>query len=184
MRYKSIHDAELFIAAARGNIESIRDVLGKGGLINAVNEKGETPLMHASANERVEAVDYLLRRGAAVNMRDRNGWAAVTYAVVSGNAGIVRMLADKNADLDLRESERGYTLLMLAIEMENVGMIRQLLNLGAKTDSVDRNGISTVQHAIATKNDKVVDMVLSNGNPNVLHDIGRKVDEAFWEAGK
>ncbi len=176
----------LFIAAEKGDVSGIASALTLGVSVNAVNGDGETALMHAIICGKGNAVKYLLSKGADITMRDGKGWSAATYAVVDENEEFVRLLAEmhksltgKNLDLEITELERGYTLLMLAVDLESVSMVKLLLAMGAKTDSADKNGVSLVQQAIAVKNAEIIDLIISGGNLESLKEIERKVEDAL-----
>lgn len=180
MKYMNIHDEKLLVAAGRGNIEGIKNALALGARVNDVNEKGETALMHATIYGKSDAVLFLLCNGADIDMKDKAGWAAVTYAVVSENEGLVRLFAERHADMTIKEFKKEFTLLMIAIDLESVGMVKLLMQeLGMDVGSFNNEGIGEVNLAISTKNEEIIDLVISNGDLAVLKEIGRKVDEAM-----
>jgi len=71
---------QLLQAAENGSLEQIKDLLAKGGDINAKNKEGEPVLMFAAEEGDLGVVKFLIDKGADMNAKDKNGRTAVTYA--------------------------------------------------------------------------------------------------------
>ncbi len=65
----TVVDDALFEAAAKGDLQTVRSLAGKGANVNARNAMGETPL-HVAKSE--EVARFLMERGADVNARDND----------------------------------------------------------------------------------------------------------------
>ena len=69
-------DISIFVAAARGNIEAIKQHLAAGTDVNAKGSfllAGGTPLYIAAGWGHKEVVELLINNGADVNAKDENG---------------------------------------------------------------------------------------------------------------
>jgi ankyrin repeat protein len=96
-------ETPLMLAALRGNIEWMTQLLARGA---QVNRAGWTPLHYAASSENPAAVELLLGRGAAVDARAPNGNTALMMAARYGNEASVEPLLKAGADTGLR-NERG-----------------------------------------------------------------------------
>jgi ankyrin repeat protein len=69
----SIHEA-----AAKGNIEAVKQHLAADTDVNAKGKNGWTPLHIAAANDHKELAELLIEKGANVNAKDRFGGKTTT----------------------------------------------------------------------------------------------------------
>ena len=91
--------------------------------------------------QSVKILTWLLQHGADVNVKDKLGYTALFHAV-NANVDIkvltmllngwsnnrVNCVNDVNNDVNMRQGSTGKTLLMIAIENQNIGVIRLLLD--------------------------------------------------------
>ena len=82
----SIHDA-----AAKGNIEAVKQHLAAGTDVNA-KDSGWTPLIVAANNGHKEIVELLIAKGADVNAKDDDGYTPLDGAVDEGQIEIAALL--------------------------------------------------------------------------------------------
>ncbi|MEV6771813.1 ankyrin repeat domain-containing protein [Nocardia sp. NPDC051030] len=68
-------DGLLHIAAGRGDLETIRLMLGAGANVNQLGDMGMTPLHYAYAALRkmTSVVDFLIANGASLEIRNEFG---------------------------------------------------------------------------------------------------------------
>ena len=66
-------DISIHIAAMTGNIEAVKQHLTAGADVNAKDDNGYTPLLHAAATDQKEIVELLIANDADVNAKDVNG---------------------------------------------------------------------------------------------------------------
>jgi len=59
----------------------------------------------ATSEDRYDIANVLLRYGAKVNVQDNEGYTALALAVYHGFAGIVDLLLQKNADVNVKVDE-------------------------------------------------------------------------------
>ena len=84
--------ADPWLAAARGDLERLKQSLPQPPGPNVTTKCGETPLMSASESNQLAAVRYLLARGADVSLRNRNGETALVLG--AKHPEIVRALEE------------------------------------------------------------------------------------------
>lgn len=137
----------LMFAAQQGDAASARILLKAGAKANDVMPKtGLTPLLIACAMGRAPAAALLLEAGADPNAVDANGYTALHYAALrKGAVAIVSALLAHGAKPDVRLVQkkptvtpngvilRGATPLALAAEINNLAVVKALVDGGADT---------------------------------------------------
>lgn len=71
---------ELLKACEQGELGKVMEICAAKEHINAVNEKGWSPLIIATYNNRMEVVKYLISVGADISVRNNNGTNLLMYA--------------------------------------------------------------------------------------------------------
>ncbi len=124
----------LMHAADAGDLRSVKELLASGADVNAQDQRGWTPLMHASKSLKAnaEVVRTLIAAGADVNARDNAGRTALIWAPLSGldGAGKVSALLAAHADPNAK-SNFGETPLERAVESPSLEAVSELLRGGA-----------------------------------------------------
>lgn len=93
--------------------------LAKGGDINAVNEKKETPLHLAAGNGQTSTLCVLIQKGASLVAADKDGRTALHHAVLSKKPETLRALMELTVGSALKtdtKDKKGKTALKLASE--------------------------------------------------------------------
>ncbi|MGE0099467.1 MAG: ankyrin repeat domain-containing protein [Hydrogenophaga sp.] len=114
--------------------------------VNAVSEKGETPLMMAALKGHLAMARRLIDRKAEVN---KTGWTPLHYAATHAGAespAIVRLLLENHAYIDA-ESPNRTTPLMMAAHYGNPGVVKLLLEEGADPLLKNQKGLSAIDFA-------------------------------------
>lgn len=155
-------NAELFQAIRNDDLTFIRHNLSKTQL-EARDNRGATPLMHAAAFGSIEAMKLLLDAGAEVNAKNDFGATALLWCARDGEKA--RLLIARGADVNAR-SKQGRTPLMLASMREGGSdIVALLLSKGTDINVADTRGetalilaaeygdIETVRLLIANKAD-------------------------------
>ncbi|NLJ76136.1 MAG: hypothetical protein GX325_02615 [Peptococcaceae bacterium] len=154
---------KLIRAAGKGDpAEKIRYLVREKGMdINAQDENGMTPLIHAAFFGHLHVVKELLDLGADVNLRGKGGVTVLMAALQNvANGDIARMLVEGGADVNAGD-EQGLTPLMAAIYTDSKEMTLYLLEKGAKID---------------VKNDKgwtALDLAKQKGNRQLIRILHR-----------
>ena len=94
-------EMDIWMAAATGNLETIKEHLAAGADINSKAPSiGVTPLMAAAITGQTDAAKLLLDQGAKPNIKsDKDGATALHMAAFFGHVDIVKALLDKGADI-------------------------------------------------------------------------------------
>jgi ankyrin repeat protein len=134
-------------AAETGNLNLIKDLLGRGANINApaAAEFGRTALQAACAREQpsLELIQFLLDNGAEVNA-DAGidcGVTALQGAAIQGHIKIVVLLIENGADVNAEPAiSEGRMALDGAARHGRLDMVKLLLNAGAKSEEEGESG--------------------------------------------
>jgi len=92
--FSSLSPAErINLAAAQGDLNTIKTLLQNGANINARSANGNyTPIILASANGYFDIVKYLVDSGANINARNNQGKSALNFAYEKGEMEIYNYL--------------------------------------------------------------------------------------------
>ena len=100
---------DIWTAAAKGNLEAIKQQLAAGKDMNAKAPSiGVTPLMAAAITGQGDAAGLLLARGAKPDIKSNDGSTALHMAAFFGHIEIVKALVAEGADGNVR-NERSET---------------------------------------------------------------------------
>jgi ankyrin repeat protein len=145
-------ETPLMTAARTGNVEAVKLLLDNGSDVNTAEEfRGQTAIMFAAAENHAEAVKLLLSRGALVNGRsvklnfgtvnmaaggafvDRaeGNLTPLFFAARQGAMETGKVLIDAGADLNVVETQYGFTPLMTAIFNGHYDFAGMLIGKGA-----------------------------------------------------
>jgi ankyrin repeat protein len=170
----------LYEAAAKGNIEVVKQHLAAGTDVNAKDDKfGTTPLYSAAGAGRKEIVELLIAEGADVNAK---GWATggtpLLIAAMEGHNEVVELLISKGADVDVREYGNGLTPLHFAALGDHKETAELLIAEGADVNAKDVNlrkpavgrdvqvrrpGKTPLDTAIRRKHPEITDLLRKHG---------------------
>ena len=133
----------LGLAARRGDAAMAAALLDAGARVDTPDPIGFTPLMEAARDGKAEAASLLLARQADVRHRAaRNGLelSALHLAAAAGQGDLVRLLVERGADIDARDSEQATPLLWAANQQPEMAVL--LVRLGANPDLASQDGDS------------------------------------------
>jgi len=128
-----------------GNLEGVREALGRGGNVNQCDQQGVTGLMWATHNNFNKVVELLLQQpGVNINQQDDYGSTALHNATVWDDMAVISMLVDdrRMRSLNTRDSH-GRTPLMEAVWWGRVSCVRYLVMVqGVSLETCDADGRS------------------------------------------
>ncbi|MCJ1465053.1 hypothetical protein MMC07_003669 [Pseudocyphellaria aurata] len=183
----------LFYACKRGHVEAARQLLELGADVNAVSEKGKTPLFEAiEANQR-EMVDLLLRRSELCinvgNSRNHDRTALIIATQLDLDEMITAILKREDIDVNVDDAD-GYAALSLAAAKGSDKIVEALLTKPQiNVNSVDvaggRSALMLVAEGNQAKGCEIIRVLMEHGaNPNLRgHHRGRTALSAAVEKG-
>jgi ankyrin repeat protein len=103
------------IASIEGNLPVVKALVQ--GRKAQVDHIGWTPLHYACSRGHLEVAQYLLANGAIVDSMSPGYTTPLMMAVQSGNEQLVKLLLDKGADIQVRNTN-GLTAIDIAVIYE------------------------------------------------------------------
>jgi ankyrin repeat protein len=157
---------DLLAAAKSGERSGVEAAIAQGASVNAVDEKGlspvglngMTPLGLAAAYGHRNVAEFLLDRGANLDTKDFLGHAPLHMAAEYGSDGVAKLLLDRGADIDARDVV-GATPLMWAALNGHKSVAALLIARGALVNTQAFSG-KTPLHLAATAGQKEVAALL------------------------
>ena len=162
-----------FIAVRTGNSEDVREQLKKDpDLATAIEGWSETlSHLYPRAQPSRKMRDALETR--------RHGWTPLYWAVVVGDMEIATLLLDHEVSIE-ENDWRGTSVLVAAVERQNLKMVSLLLERGANPDA-SRSTHGPLHTAAAVNNQEIADLLLTSGAAiNHRDRFGRS--PLFWAA--
>ena len=168
-------------AAADGDAETLRALIGQGADVKAGDLDQETPLHCAARWGRTSAVDLLLQAGAGVNARTIYGATPLHLAVRESQLGAVSMLLTRGADANMRDTF-GCTPLHDAAAKGDGKLVVLLLASGAHVYAQDSFGTTPLHRAARAGHADVVALLQKKGaHATATNAFGRTaLDEAVF----
>ncbi|MHC4416636.1 MAG: ankyrin repeat domain-containing protein [Planctomycetota bacterium] len=142
-------NAMLGLAARYGRVEVFQTLFEAGADVNAVDRRGQTPLMSAVQSRKTEAIRTLLAKGAKVDARDQviGGTALTRAAGPFGDASGVQALLEAGADVNVVD-KNGMTPLIWAARFGDAKRVAALIKAGAEVNVRDNRGLSPLDYAV------------------------------------
>lgn len=177
---KSIHSA-----ASSGDVGKIRSLLARGADVNALDERGWTPLGYAAKSGQEEAARVLLASGA-----DPNAGRISPLCLAAGHAhvAVVDLLLEKGADARVGDPRNGGPL-NVVLEGPYKGpevalIVKALLSHGADQESRSMGHITPIMQAAYMRHvEAVVALLRAGARVDATDDAGRTCLHCAAEGG-
>ncbi|MDE0432761.1 MAG: ankyrin repeat domain-containing protein [Bryobacterales bacterium] len=171
----------LHIAADRGNVQRIHDLLRRGADLEARDLDGNTPLMLAVSAEEPEAVNRLLEAGADITTQNFVGDTPLHLAALNADPDLTARLLEANANPNLRNEQDRTPLHSLAtgltpndVSRPPIETMELLVHSRADINSQDRDG-NTALHYVARgrspEADRIAEAMLQQGASSTVQNI-------------
>ena len=165
-------DRDLLMAADRGEIVAVRDLVRDGARINWRDHRGRTPLLAATQRNRVDVARFLIQEGADVNAKDLIQDTPFLYAGAEGRTEILKMIL--GAGPNLKDTNRfGGTALIPAAHRGHVDTVKLLLTTAIDKDHINNLGWTALMEAVVLgdggpAHTEIVRLLVAAGaNPNI-----------------
>lgn len=154
----------LLFSVMSGPDEISKFLVSKGADVNVRLKSGETPLMIVAARRNLDLARVLVSKDADVNAIEKGQGASVLHkAAEGGEAGIVKLLLSKGADIN-RKRKDGWTPLHIAAHEGHFDAVKTLVEKGAKVSMKTKDGatpLDAAEKSSGSDRKKVVDLLKS-----------------------
>lgn len=151
----------LTLAVAANQITMVKFLIQNRANPNKPNSRGQTPLMLAQSlhPNRFEMSRLLLENGAekAIDLVEQKQGAALHTATRKGTVGVVNLLLEHGADIDVKDA-KGRTPLALAVIFQRDKLVKLFIKNGADLRACDLEGKSIL--ALSHKNQQIQSILL------------------------
>ncbi|AEF84706.1 ankyrin repeat protein [Treponema primitia ZAS-2] len=134
-----------------------------------------------------QAVSLFLQAGFAADTLDKAGVPLLCLAVRAGDRGIVSLLLQAGAQVNLKSQDRGGSALIDAALGKHSEILGDLLAAGADTDTKSKDGQSPLIISVGLNDEPTVEMLLKAGanadEPDSLGASARKYATLFNKPG-
>lgn len=142
------------------NVHFTKKLLEYGADVNIHDRDGRTLLYISCYNGYHEIFDILISNGADINKKNiQDGRTPLFGAVWANEYNIIEKIINLGANID-EIDKNGFTYLILAIKTLNHRRVKLLLSFGANIDIYDIYGMSTIQHAFHSEDEKIINIIL------------------------
>jgi ankyrin repeat protein len=144
-------DQELITATKANNVALVRELISRGGNVNAKDALQDSAFLYAGAEGFNEVLQLALAAGADVASTNRYGGTALIPASEHGHVETVRILLAAGMPVN-HVNNLGWTAMQEAILLSNGGprqqdVVQQLLDAGADPDIRDPEGRTALENA-------------------------------------
>ena len=150
--------AQLFLMA--GALSCQNDCVIR--LVDAGNDRNNTPLILAASKGMNTCVDLLLKKGANVNAIGENHWTPLFGATIGGHEACVNLLLNAGAEVNLRDIQHK-TALSYSVMNGYLGCFRLLQSAGAGVNMADSEGITPLMTAATQVSLQFISQLLKAG---------------------
>ena len=135
--------ADIWQAAAEGDVEAIKGFLAKGNKIDDQNKDGYSILHVAIRSGQAAVAEFALANSADINLRSKSKKAPLHYAAQYNRIALAKLLVEAKADLTAKD-KKGRTPLDLAGGEARREMAAYLRSVGvtSKSDEAAAKSIS------------------------------------------
>ncbi|MDP1682648.1 MAG: ankyrin repeat domain-containing protein [Burkholderiales bacterium] len=175
--YAAGKESALIDAVARNDVAAVDALLKEEVNVNARDEWGVRPLIHAARNGAVEMVRVLLDAGAAPDVKG-GGFTPLAAAALNGHTQVVTLLLKAGAMVDMK-SDNGCTPLMNAVLMNHARVVAEILKYDPDLTLTNPERMTALSIAAAEGYTESLEAMLKYGiDPNLID--RNKNPPLFW----
>lgn len=119
------NNTPLIIAAANGDLDSVKQLIAYHANVNVKNKVGMTPLLYAVKGKHKEVAEYLINSGAKINASNIYGQNALFWAAYNGDSKLVHNLLMLGANYQ-KKTRRDQTALQMAKALGHTETVKML----------------------------------------------------------
>jgi serine/threonine-protein phosphatase 6 regulatory ankyrin repeat subunit A len=171
----------LHTACSRGYLTLCILFVKYGANIEVKTLKGESPLHVAIRADRPHIVQWLVEHDCNLKAMGPDGSSILHLVITEANLGMLRILIDGGANVDIRDSTTGRTPLQVASALGNSPMASMLLDHGAQPNILD-DALDSAFLIAAREGNEVMLKLLADRGADVNMKNSSKGNSALNEA--
>ena len=156
------YGSPLLAALIKEDIDTASSLLQRGADVNALGERGMSPLHRSSQGGRIDIVRFLLDHNADVNLRDTRGDTPLGLASFEGELEVSRRLLERGANVNSQDEE-GFSPLHGAAQNGHLDVVRFLIESGADIGSPNKEGRTPLYSASRSGHVKMAELLIRHG---------------------
>lgn len=153
--------SELRLAAATNNVHKAKLLLEKKAQIDAIMEKGLTPLHIAAVNGHEEMVKLLLKAQANTDAITAQGLTPLYFAATNGSHEVAQLLLKAQANTDANTAQ-GITPLHLAAVYGHTQVAEILINAQADINAITAEGFTPLHMTVKAGNKAIAELLITS----------------------
>ena len=135
--------SSLYRAVLQSNLAAVRQAIGRGDDVNALDRDGRTPLFQAVIDGNLAIASELIKHGAHVNAQDKNLETPLHFAAREHHVQTAEFLLQHGARVDAQDSHGNTPLFRAVFDSKGRGeMITLLLAHAADKTLKNKHGVS------------------------------------------
>lgn len=142
----------------------------KARLVERGLEVSNTAFIEAVSDGDVASCELFLHAGFSADLVNKRGVSVLSLAVRAAHVGVLRLLLDAGADLNLSSRDRGNSPVMDAAAEGLTEIVEELILKGADLSGVSRNGQNALVLAIGKGSEDAAALLLEAGADPFLAD--------------
>ncbi|XP_049402599.1 ankyrin repeat-containing protein ITN1-like [Solanum stenotomum] len=202
------NDTELHLAAQRGDVGAVRDILGeidaqmlktmsgaefdaevaeiREAMVNEVNELGETALFTAAERGYIDVVKELLPYSTkeGITTKNRSGLDPLHIAANQGHQAIVKLLLEHEPELSKTVAQSNATPLVSAATKGHTSVVHELLSKDSSLLEISRSNGKNALHLSARQGHVDIVQALLEKDPQLARRTDKKGQTALHMAVK
>ncbi|KAE8649521.1 ankyrin repeat-containing protein ITN1 [Cucumis sativus] len=202
------NDTELHLAAQRGDLTAVRQILGeidaqmvgtlsgadfdaevaeiRSAIVNEVNELGETALFTAAEKGHLAIVKELLQYSTkeGMTMKNRSGFDPFHIAASQGHEAIVQVLLEHDPGLSKTVGQSNATPIISAATRGHIGVVNVLLSTDSSSLEISRSNGKNALHLAARQGHVEIVKALLRKDPQLARRNDKKGQTALHMAVK
>jgi ankyrin repeat protein len=164
----------LMFAVNNGYKDIVNLLIEKGADINIQAKNGFNALMTAIQGKTTNHTDIakkLININANLELKNKKGNTSLMIAIDESKTEIANMIIKKNTNvINIQSDNDGYTPLMNAIEMNNIAIVKSLIEAGADITKKNNKGKTAFMMASNPENKQIIKLLSEKVTPLPLND--------------